>query len=104
MTEGNKFYKKHMIEYKVVAWNLKRCFNELINLFYTPEMKKDVTQYWETCLECQLQRCVTESDCDPVKSVTRSDNSMDVVNVDLIGPFKPKSSRGHSYISCLVDQ
>ena len=82
----------------------KKTLQRIKQSFYWPEMKRDVTQYCATCMECQLHRRVTKSDRVPITPVTRPDNSFDVVNVDLIGPFEPKSSRGHSYILCLVDQ
>ncbi|GFV56321.1 RT_RNaseH domain-containing protein [Trichonephila clavipes] len=43
-------------------------------------------------------------DRSPITPVARPELPFQVVNMDLIGPIDPPSSKGHKYILCLVDQ
>ncbi|GFU98127.1 retrovirus-related Pol polyprotein from transposon opus [Trichonephila clavipes] len=43
-------------------------------------------------------------DRPPITPVARPELPFQVVNMDLIGPIDPPSSKGHKYILCLVDQ
>ena len=71
--------------------------------FYWPTMKTDIQQYVNSCRGCQQQKRVTKLDRVPIAPVVRAATSFEVVNIDLIGPLSPKSSRGHQYILCLID-
>ncbi|GFU53464.1 retrovirus-related Pol polyprotein from transposon opus [Trichonephila clavipes] len=53
---------------------------------------------------CQLTRSVRIKDRSPITPVARPELPFQVVNMDLIGPIDPPSSKGHKYILCLVDQ
>ncbi|GFW96078.1 transposon Ty3-G Gag-Pol polyprotein [Trichonephila clavipes] len=53
---------------------------------------------------CQLTRSVRVKDRSPITPVARPELPFQVVNMDLIGPIDPPSSKGHKYILCLVDQ
>lgn len=72
--------------------------------FFWPNMTSDISDFVQSCMGCQLRRNDRVSDRAPITPVTRPDNPFEVVNVDLIGPIEPPSSRGHKYILCLVDQ
>ncbi|GFW16255.1 retrovirus-related Pol polyprotein from transposon 297 [Trichonephila clavipes] len=61
-------------------------------------------KFCESCKECQLTRSVRIKDRSPITPVARSELPFQVVNMDLIGPIDPPSSKGHTYILCLVDQ
>ena len=71
--------------------------------FFWPTLIKDVKAYVKSCGPCQLRLRRTKFDRVPISPVVRADNSFDQVNIDLIGPLEPKSSRGHKYILCLID-
>ncbi|GFS93809.1 integrase_H2C2 domain-containing protein [Trichonephila clavipes] len=43
-------------------------------------------------------------DRSPITPVARPELPFQVVNMDLIGPIDPPSSKGHTYVLCLVDQ
>ncbi|GFT15799.1 retrovirus-related Pol polyprotein from transposon opus [Trichonephila clavipes] len=66
--------------------------------------KADVKKFCESCKECQLTRSVRIKDRSPITPVARPELPFQVVNMDLIGPIDPPSSKGHKYILCLVDQ
>ncbi|GFW70948.1 CCHC-type domain-containing protein [Trichonephila clavipes] len=53
---------------------------------------------------CQLTRSVRIKDRSPITPVARPELPFQVVNMDLIGPIDSPSSKGHTYILCLVDQ
>ncbi|GFW12764.1 retrovirus-related Pol polyprotein from transposon opus [Trichonephila clavipes] len=51
-----------------------------------------------------LTRSARIKDRSPITHVARPELPFQVVNMDLIGPIDPPSSKGHKYILCLVDQ
>ncbi|GFU24719.1 retrovirus-related Pol polyprotein from transposon opus [Trichonephila clavipes] len=67
-------------------------------------LKADVKKFCESCKECQLTRSVRIKDRSPITPVARPELPFQVVNMDLIGPIDPPSSKGHAYTLCLVDQ
>ncbi|GFV91459.1 retrovirus-related Pol polyprotein from transposon opus [Trichonephila clavipes] len=67
-------------------------------------LRADVKKFCESCKECQLTRSVRIKDRPPITPVARLELPFQVVNMDLIGPIDPPSSKGHKYILCLVDQ
>ncbi|GFS48894.1 retrovirus-related Pol polyprotein from transposon opus [Trichonephila clavipes] len=67
-------------------------------------LSSNVKKFCESCKECQLTRSVRIKDRSSITPVARSELPFQVVNMDLIGPIDPPSSKGHTYILCLVDQ
>ncbi|GFT92884.1 retrovirus-related Pol polyprotein from transposon opus [Trichonephila clavipes] len=67
-------------------------------------LSSDVKKFCESCKECQLTRSVRIKDRSSSTPVARPELPFQVVNMDLIGPIDPPSSKGHTYILCLVDQ
>ncbi|GFW57657.1 retrovirus-related Pol polyprotein from transposon opus [Trichonephila clavipes] len=67
-------------------------------------LSSNVKKFCESCKECQLTRSVRIKDRSPITPVARSELPFQVVNMDLIGPIDPPSSKGHTYILCLDDQ
>ncbi|GFX58447.1 retrovirus-related Pol polyprotein from transposon opus [Trichonephila clavipes] len=67
-------------------------------------LRADVKKFCESRKECQLTRSVRVKDRSPITPVARPELPFQVVNMDLIGPIDPSSSKGHKYILCLVDQ
>ncbi|GFV67101.1 retrovirus-related Pol polyprotein from transposon opus [Trichonephila clavipes] len=72
--------------------------------FFWEGLRADVKKFCESCKECQLTRSVRIKDRSPITPVARTELSFQVVNMDLIGPIDPPSSKGHKNILCLVDQ
>ncbi|XP_042899321.2 uncharacterized protein [Parasteatoda tepidariorum] len=72
--------------------------------FYWPNMRKDITEFVQTCEGCQLRKTEKIGDRAPITPVVRPELPFEIVNVDVIGPIDPPSSRGHKYVLCLVDQ
>ncbi|GFT66874.1 retrovirus-related Pol polyprotein from transposon opus [Trichonephila clavipes] len=70
----------------------------------TEGLRADVKKFCESRKECQLTRSVRVKDRSPITPVARSELPFQVVNIDLIGPIDPPSSKEHKYILCLVDQ
>ncbi|GFS63478.1 retrovirus-related Pol polyprotein from transposon opus [Trichonephila clavipes] len=67
-------------------------------------LSSNVKKFCESCKECQLTRSVRIKDRSSSTPVARPELPFQVVNMDLIGPIDPPSSKGHTYILCLVDQ
>ncbi|KFM71645.1 Retrovirus-related Pol polyprotein from transposon 17.6, partial [Stegodyphus mimosarum] len=72
--------------------------------FWWEGLSKEVRKWCEACKECQLRRKVKGKDRAPITAVGRPELPFQVVNADILGPIEPKSSRGHQYVLCVVDQ
>ncbi|GFW54426.1 retrovirus-related Pol polyprotein from transposon opus [Trichonephila clavipes] len=58
-------------------------------------LSSNVKKFCESCNECRLTRSVRIKDRSPITPVARSELPFQVVNMDLIGPINPPSSKGH---------
>ena len=84
-------------------FGVRKTIQRIETHFYWPTLIRDVKSYVRSCGPCQKRQRRTKFDRVPISPVVRADSAFDVVNVDLIGPLEPPSSRGHKYILCLVD-
>ncbi|GFX38423.1 retrovirus-related Pol polyprotein from transposon opus [Trichonephila clavipes] len=82
----------------------KKTIERIKYSFFWEGLRADVKKFCESCKECQLTRSVRIKDRPPITPVARPELPFQVVNMDLIGPIDPPSSKGHKYILCLVDQ
>ncbi|GFV56446.1 hypothetical protein TNCV_4203701 [Trichonephila clavipes] len=82
----------------------KKTIERIKYSFFWEGLRADVKKFCESCKECQLTRSVRIKDRSPITPVARPELPFQVVNMDLIGPIDPPSSKGHKYILCLVDQ
>ena len=73
--------------------------------FYCPKIikKKDIKEFCEKCLSCQLRAKSTKFDETPITLVTHPEEMFQIINVDIIGPIEPSIS-GYKYVLCTVDQ
>ncbi|GFX29450.1 retrovirus-related Pol polyprotein from transposon opus [Trichonephila clavipes] len=82
----------------------KKTIERIKYSFFWEGLRAGVKKFCESCKECQLTRSVRIKDRPPITPVARPELPFQVVNMDLIGPIDPPSSKGHKYILCLVDQ
>ncbi|GFW54031.1 retrovirus-related Pol polyprotein from transposon opus [Trichonephila clavipes] len=82
----------------------KKTLERIKYSFFWEGLRADVKKFCESCNECQLTRSVRIKDRSSSTPVARPELPFQVVNMDLIGPIDPPSSKGHTYILCLVDQ
>ncbi|GFV11755.1 retrovirus-related Pol polyprotein from transposon opus [Trichonephila clavipes] len=82
----------------------KKTLERIKYSFFWEGLRADVKKFCESCKECQLTRSVRIKDRSPITPAARPELPFQVVNMDLIGPIDPPSSKGHKYILCLVDQ
>ncbi|GFY15981.1 retrovirus-related Pol polyprotein from transposon opus [Trichonephila clavipes] len=82
----------------------KKTLERIKYSFFWAGLRADVKKFCESCKECQLTRLVRIKDRSPITPVARPELPFQVVNMDLIGPIDPPSSKGHTYTLCLVDQ
>ncbi|GFU61690.1 retrovirus-related Pol polyprotein from transposon opus [Trichonephila clavipes] len=81
----------------------KKTLERIEYSFFWEGLRADVKKFCESCKECQLTRSVRIKDQSSSTPVARPELPFQVVNMDLIGPIDPPSSKGHTYILCLVD-
>ncbi|GFX12618.1 retrovirus-related Pol polyprotein from transposon opus [Trichonephila clavipes] len=82
----------------------KKTLERIEYSFFWEGLSSNVKKFCESCKECQLTRSVRVKDRSTITPVARPELPFQVVNMDLIGPIDPPSSKGHTYILCLVDQ
>ncbi|GFV37951.1 retrovirus-related Pol polyprotein from transposon opus [Trichonephila clavipes] len=82
----------------------KKTLERIKYSFFWEGLRANVKKFCESCKECQLTRSVRIKDQSPITPVARPELPFQVVNMDLIGPIDPPSSKGHKYVLCLVDQ
>ncbi|GFX81824.1 retrovirus-related Pol polyprotein from transposon opus [Trichonephila clavipes] len=82
----------------------KKTLERIEYSFFWEGLRSDMKKFCESCKECQLTRSVRIKDRSPITTVAKPELPFQVVNTDLIGPIDPPSSKGHTYILCLVDQ
>ncbi|GFS61809.1 retrovirus-related Pol polyprotein from transposon opus [Trichonephila clavipes] len=82
----------------------KKTIERIKYSFFWEGLRSDVKKFCESCKECQLTRSVRIKDRSSITPGARPELPFQVVNMDLIGPIDPPSSKGHKYILCLVDQ
>lgn len=71
--------------------------------FYCDGMAKEIKQFCESCLGCQLTKGMKVNNRAPISSVSCPKLPLQIVNVALIGPIDTKNSHGHQYILTLID-
>ena len=82
----------------------KKTKDRIAMSFWWDGLSKDVKKFCESCHHCQLRRKSRVKDRAPIEAVGRPELPFQVVNADILGPIDPKSSRGHQYLLCVVDQ
>ncbi|GFW68128.1 retrovirus-related Pol polyprotein from transposon opus [Trichonephila clavipes] len=82
----------------------KKTLERIKYSFFWEGLRADVKKFCESCKECQLTRSVRIKDQSSSTPVAWPELPFEVGNMDLIGPIDPPSSKGHTYILCLVDQ
>ncbi|PIK37646.1 hypothetical protein BSL78_25517 [Apostichopus japonicus] len=71
--------------------------------FTWPGMQADVTRYCQSCDVCQRTLPKGRVTKVPLGSMPLIEEPFQRVAVDLVGPIKPATERGHRYILVLVD-
>ncbi|GFV40634.1 retrovirus-related Pol polyprotein from transposon opus [Trichonephila clavipes] len=82
----------------------KKTLERIEYSFFWEGLRSNVKKFCESCKECQLTRSVRIKDRSLITPMSRPELPFQVVNMDLIGPIDPLSSKEHTYILCLVDQ
>ena len=113
---GNKFrqvvvpceYRKHVLQIAHESilgghQGAKKTCEKVMTNFYWPGLGADIRRY---CLSCDVcQRTVPKGRVTkiPLGDMPLMDTPFERVAVDLVGPIKPATERGHRYILVLVD-
>ncbi|GFX96747.1 retrovirus-related Pol polyprotein from transposon opus [Trichonephila clavipes] len=79
----------------------KKTLERIKYSFFWEALRAEVKKFCESRKECQLTRLVRIKDRSPITPVARPELPFQVVNMDLISPIDPPSSKGYKYILCL---
>ena len=81
----------------------RRTLARLREKFFWPGMTVDVAKYVASCDACQRNTSKGKVAPVPMKFMPVIDVPFDRVAIDLVGPIKPASEKGHKYILTLID-
>src|SRR6266702_3515754 len=79
-----------------------KCYENLRNSFYWPNMQCDLEQaYIPLCMDCQQNKSTTKKPTGPLHPLPVLDQCCNSVAIDFIGPFLP--DQGHDCIVTFTD-
>ena len=84
-----------------------RTFLNVQKRYYWPDMAKDIKEYCKACVTCQETKKLSNSVRPLLRPIDEARGPFDIISIDFIGPFSPKSTQGNSYImvtSCLFSK
>ncbi|GFY01793.1 retrovirus-related Pol polyprotein from transposon opus [Trichonephila clavipes] len=80
----------------------KKTLERIKYSFFWEGLRADVKKFCESCKECQLTRSVRIKDRSLITPMARPELPFEVVNMDLIGPIDPPSSKEHIFYVWLI--
>ena len=81
----------------------KRTYQRLAHHFYGRGMVSDIKRYCNSCDICQRTVEKGKVSKAPLGSMPIIDTPFKRIAIDLIGPIKPASNKGHRYILTIID-
>ena len=81
---------------------MKKTEDRIQTNFYWPDMHRDVTNFCRSCDVCQKTIASGAVPRAPLGEMPLIDLPFKRVAIDLVGPIKPASDKGHRYILTLV--
>ena len=81
----------------------KKTSQKVMTNFYWPGLGADIRRYCQSCDMCQRTIPKGRVSRVPLGDMPIIDTPFERVAVDLVGPIKPVTDRGHRYILVLVD-
>ncbi|KAJ8044924.1 hypothetical protein HOLleu_07817 [Holothuria leucospilota] len=80
-----------------------RTYDKVCSSFIWPGLHADITRYCQSCDVCQRMCPKGRVSKVPLGSTPLLEEPFQRIAVDLVGPIKPSSARGHRYILVIVD-
>ena len=82
---------------------INKTLKRIQTFFFWPDLRNSIADYIKSCSACQKQQRLLRMDKIPIKAIKHCQIPFFQMNLDLIGPIVPKSSRGHQYILSVMD-
>ena len=81
---------------------VNKTYQKILNHFYWPGLKRDVSEYCKTCHECQLVGKPNQTiRVAPLQPIPAFDEPFSKVLIDCVGPL-PKTKSGFSYLLTIM--
>ena len=80
---------------------LKKTYLRLTNVYFWPNMKKDIQAHIDSCLQCQLRKKSTAKQI-PLQPLPTTDQPNQRIHIDLFGPLKT-SGQGNKMVLVMTD-
>jgi hypothetical protein len=77
----------------------ERCFR---SRFFWPGMSSSVERWVRNCMQCGARKKPKHSRRQPMQTY-RVGAKFDIVSIDILGPFKPRTTSGNKYILTITD-
>lgn len=79
-----------------------KTYNRIINKYYWPKMRSDVTRFIKSCKTCQEQKPEQKKPRGLMVSHPKVSKPFQMVSADLVGPL-PRSSKSNVYVLVIAD-
>ena len=83
---------------------MQKTLDRVLNVFYWPSVGSNVKRHCRSCDRCQRTSLKGSQRPVPLGRVPVVDEPFRCVAMDLVGPIKPATDRGHQYILTVMDQ
>lgn len=81
---------------------ITKTYNRIRQNFYWDNMKTDIQNYINQCLQCQTKKLVRVKTKQPMLITDTPFFSFEKISMDIVGPL-PETSKGNSYILTIQD-
>jgi len=81
---------------------ITKTYNRIRQNFYWENIKADIQNYIEQCLQCQIKKLVRVKTKQPMIITDTPFSAFEKVSMDIVGPL-PETSGGNSYILTIQD-
>ena len=84
-------------------FGVRRTMDRVLMNFYWPTVRKDVTEFCNSCDECQRTVAKGRIQSAPLEPMPLINEPFKRIAVDIVGPIIPASASGYKYILTVMD-
>ena len=99
-----KMHRLHLAHASTMAGHLgiNKTYQKVLNHFYWPGLKKDVTQFCESCHVCQMVGKPNQPiPLAPLQPIPVCGDPFSHIQIDCVGPL-PKTKAGNQYLLTIM--
>jgi Integrase zinc binding domain/Integrase core domain len=81
----------------------RKILQKISQIFWWPNMKRQIQAYVNSCIECQRRRRITCNDRVPIAAIVRPGTAFETIHIDVIEKIEPPSTKNEHWILCVID-